>query len=50
VQTTPATPEKPARAADLAKSPPAKAATKLAVPARRPTSLDELIAQIATSR
>jgi hypothetical protein len=50
VPTTPAAPGKPARAADLAKPTPAKAAVKPAMPARRPTSLDELIAQVAASR
>jgi hypothetical protein len=50
VQITSAAPEKPARAADLAKPMPAKAAAKPATPARRPTSLDELIAQVAASR
>jgi len=47
--TMPAAAGKPARAADLAKSTP-KAAAKPALPARRPTSLDELIAQVAASR
>jgi hypothetical protein len=49
-QTTLPAPEKPVRAADLAKPTPAKAAPKLPVPARRPTSLDELFAQVAASR
>jgi hypothetical protein len=48
--TTPAAQGKPTRAADLAKPTPAKAAAKPAMPARRPTSLDELIAQVAASR
>jgi hypothetical protein len=48
--TTPAEPGKPARAADVAKPAPAKAAVKPVMPARRPTSLDELIAQVAASR
>ncbi len=47
--TMPAAAGKPARAADLAKSTP-KAAAKPALPTRRPTSLDELIAQVAASR
>ena len=54
--TAPATPTtlippgKPARAADLVKPTLAKAAAKPAMPARRPTSLDELIAQVVASR
>jgi hypothetical protein len=50
VQTTPVPQEKPVRATDLAKPATAKATAKAAVPPRRPTSLDELIAQVAASR
>jgi hypothetical protein len=56
VPATPPAPGKMARAPDLAKPPdpakptPAKAAAKPATPARRPASLDDLIAQIAASR
>jgi hypothetical protein len=43
-------PEKPAHPAELAKPAPTKTTGKPATPARRPTSLDELIAQVAASR
>jgi hypothetical protein len=49
--TTPAAPGKPARIAELAKSTPTKAVAKpIPIPVRRPTSLDELFAQVAASR
>ncbi len=45
-----AAPEKPAHAAEFAKPTPTKATGRPATPPRRPTSLDELIAQVAASR
>jgi hypothetical protein len=45
-----AAPEKPAHTAELTKQAPTKTAGKSASPARRPRSLDELIAQVAASR
>jgi hypothetical protein len=46
----PAAPEKPAHPAELAKPTPPKTASKPAMLPRRPTSLDELIAQVAAGR